>query len=100
MDYSFSPEGERFPLPKPEDYPKEFARLEALAAERRAEGKQNVVAVGVGFVGAVMAGVIADRVDAKPRSPGKLVIGGQRPSPRPDGKIPLPNRGIVPVSPD
>jgi len=97
MDYSFSPEGERFPLPKPEDYPKEFARLEALAAERRAEGKQIVVVVGVGFVGAVMAGVIADSVDANTGSPGKFVIGVQRPSPRSYWKIPLLNRGIVPV---
>ena len=97
MDYSLSPEGERFPLPKPEDYPKEFARLEALAAERRAEGKQIVVVVGVGFVGAVMAGVIADSVDANTGSPGKFVIGVQRPSPRSYWKIPLLNRGIVPV---
>ncbi len=97
MDYSFSPEGERFPLPKPEDYPKEFARLEALAAEQRAEGKQIVVVVGVGFVGAVMAGVIADSVDANTGSPGKFVIGVQRPSPRSYWKIPLLNRGIVPV---
>ena len=98
MEYSISPEGERFPLPAPSDYPKEFARLEAMAAAERAAGKQVVVVVGVGFVGAVMAGVIADSTDRKTHQPGKFVIGMQRPSTRSFWKIPLLNRGIAPVS--
>ena len=98
MDYSISPEGERFPLPTQEDYQGEFSRLEALVAAERAKGREIVVVVGVGFVGAVMAGVIADSVDRKTRQPGKFVIGMQRPSTRSYWKIPLLNRGVTPVT--
>ncbi|MEI6107293.1 MAG: UDP binding domain-containing protein [Opitutae bacterium] len=52
--------------------------------------------MGVGFVGAVMAGVIADSV-LKGGVPGKFVIAMQRPSTRSYWKIPLLNRGIAPV---
>ena len=93
---SVSPAGERFPLPEPADYAAEFERLSRLASEQRAKGRQIVVVVGVGFVGAVMAAVIADSVDEK-GNPGKFVIGMQRPSPRSFWKIPLLNRGVSPV---
>ncbi len=93
---SISPSGERFPLPTPEAYQAEFARLEKLAAEQRQLGREIVVVVGLGFVGAVMAAVVADSTDKKGRS-GKFVIGMQRPSPRSFWKIPLFNRGISPV---
>ena len=53
--------------------------------------------MGVGFVGAVMAGIVADAVDKKTGKPSKFVIGMQRPSPRSYWKIPLLNRGIAPV---
>jgi len=98
MAYSISPEGERFPLPSPEDYQKEFSRLQAMVADERAKGREIVVVVGVGFVGAVMAGVIADSADRKTRQPGKFVIGMQRPSTRSYWKIPLLNRGVTPVT--
>src|SRR5674536_79625 len=58
--YSVSPAGERFPLPEPEDDAREFQRVQALAADARAEGKEIVVVMGVGFVGAVMAAIVAD----------------------------------------
>ena len=93
---SLSPEGEIFPLPAPEDYAAEFERLSRLAAGQREKGREIVVVVGVGFVGAVMAAVVADSVDAQGR-PGKFVIGMQRPSPRSFWKIPLLNRGVSPV---
>ena len=57
---SVSPSGEAFPLPKPEDYAKEFKRLQKLVAAQRKEGREIVVVMGLGFVGAVMAGVVAD----------------------------------------
>ena len=94
---SVSPEGEAFPLPTEDDYAAEFERLKALAAEKRAEGKEIVVVMGVGFVGAVMAGVVADTVGEDGR-PGKFVIGMQRPSTRSYWKIPLLNRGVAPVT--
>jgi len=96
-EYSMSPSGEQFPIPKKEDYGPELERIKALAATARAEGKEVVVVMGVGFVGAVMAAIIADTVDKKTGRPSKLVIGCQRPSPRSFWKIPLLNRGISPV---
>ncbi len=96
-EYSVSPTGEKFELPKSSDYAGEFQRLEGLTRAARAEGKEIVVVMGVGFVGAVMAAIIADTVDKKTGKPGKFVIGCQRPSPRSYWKIPLLNRGQSPV---
>ncbi len=93
---SISPSGEHFPLPTREEYVAEFARLESLAAEQRKQGRQVVIVVGLGFVGAVMAAVVADATDKKGR-PNKFVIGVQRPSTRSYWKIPLLNRGVSPV---
>jgi UDP-N-acetyl-D-glucosamine dehydrogenase len=97
MEYSISPEGERFKIPDEEDYRKEYLRLEKLAKAHRKEGREIVVVMGLGFVGAVMAGVVADSTDKKTGKPEKFVIGMQRPSPRSFWKIPLFNRGISPV---
>lgn len=94
--YSVSPAGEKFAIPLPKEYAAEFKRVEALAAKARKEGKEVVVVMGVGFVGAVMAAIIADTRDAKGR-PSKFVIGCQRPSTRSYWKIPLLNRGEAPV---
>ncbi len=96
-DYSVSPAGERFPLPTQEDYAEELRRVESLAEAARGEGKEIVVVMGVGFVGAVMAAIIADTTDKKTGRPGKFVIGCQRPSVRSYWKIPLLNQGKSPV---
>ena len=93
MAYSVSPEGEKFKLPEEEDYKKEYQRLQKLARKHKAEGREVVVVMGLGFVGAVMAGVVADSVDKKTGKPNKFVIGMQRPSTRSYWKIPLFNRG-------
>jgi nucleotide sugar dehydrogenase len=93
---SISPEGERFTIPTEEDSASEFESISLLAEEQRAQGREVVVVVGLGFVGAVMAAVVADSVDEKGK-PGKFVIGMQRPSPRSFWKIPLFNRGVSPV---
>lgn len=93
---SVSPTGEKFPLPQPEDYKAEFSRLKKIVARQRKEGREIVVVVGVGFVGAVMAAVVADSTDKKGK-PGKFVIGMQRPSTRSYWKIHLLNRGLSPV---
>ncbi len=97
MEYSISPDGERFALPAEDDNLKEYDRLKELVEARREEGFEIVVVMGLGFVGAVMAGVVADSVDKKTGKPNKFVIGMQRPSPRSFWKIPLFNRGISPV---
>jgi len=94
---SISPEGEQFPLPKPDEYRLEFEKLVELTNQKRSEGKEIVVVVGLGFVGAVMAAVVADSRDKKTGKHNKFVIGMQRPSPRSYWKIPLLNRGQSPV---
>ncbi|MFZ3115599.1 MAG: UDP binding domain-containing protein [Syntrophales bacterium] len=114
---STAPSGEQFPLPTPQDEAAELARLQKLVADHRAQGHEIVVVLGVGFVGAVMAGIVADSVRKEigghdpnsqnsgsctpisglPGTSGKFVIGCQRPSPRSYWKIPLLNRGVAPV---
>ena len=95
--YSISPTGEKFQLPGQEGYSKEFERLEEVVKNQRALGREIVLVMGLGFVGAVMATVIADAIDEK-GNPTKFVIGMQRPSTRSFWKIPFLNRGISPVS--
>lgn len=97
MEYSISPDGEKFKIPEEYDYKEEYERLQKLVSSKREEGFEIVVVMGLGFVGAVMAGVIADSEDKSSRKPAKFVIGMQRPSPRSFWKIPLFNRGISPV---
>ena len=96
-EYSVSPAGEKFAIPQPEEYAAEFGRLEQLVTEARAEGKEIVVVMGVGFVGAVMAAIVADTNDKKTGKPSKFVIGCQRPSTRSYWKIPIVNKGLSPV---
>ncbi len=95
--YSVSPEGERFKLPEEGDYAEEYLKLERLVASKRAEGFEIVVVMGLGFVGAVMAAVVADSSDKRSGKPTRFVIGMQRPSSRSFWKIPLFNRGVSPV---
>ena len=97
MEYSISPDGEKFRIPEEKDYIEEYEKLEKLVKIRREEGFEIVVVMGLGFVGAVMAGVVADSVNIKTGKPDKFVIGMQRPSTRSFWKIPLFNRGISPV---
>jgi len=94
--YSVSPSGEKFPLPKTEDYKTEFENIKKRVKQERAKGREIVVVMGVGFVGAVMAAIVADTVDKKGK-PSKFVIGMQRPSVRSFWKIPMLNRGVSPV---
>ena len=93
---SVSPAGEKFPIPTKAEYAAEFGRVEKLVEAARGEGKEIVVVMGVGFVGAVMAAIVADTVDKKGKL-SKFVIGCQRPSPRSYWKIPMLNKGLSPV---
>jgi len=94
--FSISPSGEKFSLPEPEDYKVEFENLKKRIENERARNREIVVVMGIGFVGAVMAAIVADSVD-KQGQPTKFVIGMQRPSVRSFWKIPLLNRGMSPV---
>jgi len=95
-EYSISPDGEKFQLPDPDAYAREFERLTNIVHDQRDKGREIVVVMGVGFVGAVMAAVVADAEDEN-GNPIKFVIGMQRPSTRSYWKIPLLNRGLPPV---
>ncbi|MBM3434818.1 MAG: GDP-mannose dehydrogenase, partial [Bacteroidetes bacterium] len=94
--YAVSPQGESFPLPVKAEYAAEFKRIEKLAKKAKESGKEIVVVMGLGFVGVVMAAIVADTKDKKGRY-SKFVIGYQRPSVRSFWKIPLVNRGESPV---
>lgn len=94
--YSTGPDGEKFPIPTKNGYDKELIRIEKLVIQARKEKKEIVVVMGLGFVGAVMAAIVADTKD-KNGKPSKFVIGCQRPSPRSYWKIPIVNKGIAPV---
>jgi UDP-N-acetyl-D-glucosamine dehydrogenase len=96
-EYSLSPTGEKFQLPDQKDYLEELERLKMLVNSQRSLKREIVVVMGVGFVGAVMAAVVADAEDSKGNST-KFVIGMQRPSTRSFWKIPLLNRGLSPIS--
>ena len=94
--FSVSTSGENFPIPQKQDYTAEKERIRKLVESARGEGKEIVVVMGVGFVGAVMAAIVADTVDSSGK-PSKFVIGCQRPSQRSYWKIPMLNRGVSPV---
>ncbi len=95
LSYSVSPSGSKYALPSAEDYPKEFKKIKYLADEQKSLGREIVVVMGLGFVGAVMAAVIANAEDASGK-PSKFVIGVQRPSVRSFWKIKLINKGLPP----
>jgi len=77
--YSVSPAGEKFPIPEEDKYTAEFTRVASLVEEARNEGKEIIVVMGVGFVGAVMAAIIADTID-KPASPVSLLSAAKGPA--------------------
>ena len=87
---STAPDGREFPLPSEEEITQDLVKIEALAAEARERGDEIVVVMGMGFVGIVMAAIVAD-------VPGKFVIGCQRPSVRSFWKVPILNTGVSPL---
>jgi len=96
-EVSISPDGDMYELPSESDYEKEFQRLKTVVDEERRKGREVVVVMGLGFVGAVMAAVVADATDKKTGEPLKFVIGMQRPSVRSYWKIHYVQLGKPPV---
>jgi UDP-N-acetyl-D-glucosamine dehydrogenase len=88
---SVAPDGKAYPLPSEADAPAEFNRIKQAVIAAREKGLQIVVVQGQGFVGAVMAAIVADAKN-------KFVIGLQRPSPRSFWKIPMINTGVSPIA--
>jgi nucleotide sugar dehydrogenase len=93
--YSVSPGGQKFALPSEEQYSPEFSRINRLVEEQRALGREIVIVLGLGFVGAVMAAVIANAENDSGK-PSKFVIGVQRPSVRSFWKVGTINSGLSP----
>jgi len=87
---SYAPDGAAYVLPGPQESSEEIERVTRLASQARAKGMQVVVVQGLGFVGAIMASIVA-------HGQGKFVIGLQRPSVRSYWKIPLINSARTPV---
>jgi nucleotide sugar dehydrogenase len=94
--YSISPEGKKYRIPTEDEYFDEYQNIKEIVERERKNGREIVVVMGVGFVGIVMAAVVADSTDDNGDHK-KFVIGMQRPSVRSYWKIPLINKGISPV---
>lgn len=94
---SIAPDGKEYPLPSPEENEKERQILEQITNEQRAMGRKIVAVQGLGFVGCVMATVVADAEDASGK-PIYYVHGHQRASTRSFWKVPTINKGVPPVS--
>lgn len=94
---SIAPDGREYPLPTEEDNAKEREILLKITKEERAKGRKIVAVQGLGFVGCVMAAVVADATD-KDGKPIYYVHGHQRPSKRSFWKVPVINSGETPVS--
>jgi len=84
-------------MPSREASLKELEALRLRVDAERSAGREIVVVIGLGFVGTVMAAVVADAV-AKDGAPSKFVVCYQRPSLRSYWKIASLNRGESPVS--
>lgn len=97
LNVSIAPDGTEYPLPTVEDNEKERAILKQVTAEQRVKGRKIVAVQGLGFVGCVMATVVADAVDNN-GNPYYFVHGQQRTSKRSFWKVPMINKGIPPVS--
>ena len=96
---SINPDGIEFPIPKESDYDTEFTRVEKLVSGAQKSGQEIVVVMGIGFVGSVMAAIVADTVD-KNSNPSKFVIGLDLPAKESYWKISMINNGQSPVKAD
>ncbi|MEM4169614.1 MAG: GDP-mannose dehydrogenase, partial [Thermoproteota archaeon] len=76
-EYSVSPDGIKYKIPTREELKAELASISRIVEDQRARGREIVTVMGLGFVGAVMAAVVADAKDSP-----YFVLGYQRPSKR------------------
>jgi len=97
LKVSIAPDGKEYPFPTEAESEKERQNLVQITEAQRKLGKQIVAVQGLGFVGCVMATVVADATD-KDGKPHFFVHGHQRASKRSYWKVPTINAGIPPVS--
>ena len=96
-NFSLAPDGREFNLPNEEESRIEKEEVLKITAEQKALGRKIVTVQGMGFVGCVMAIVIADAEDENGKPP-YFVHGHQRASNRSFWKVPVINTGIPPVN--
>ncbi len=96
LNFSVSPDGEKFSLPTEAEGLKERDEILTITDLQRKLGRKIVTVQGMGFVGCVMAAVVADAENEK-GEPIYFVHGQQRASTRSYWKVPKINRGIPPV---
>jgi nucleotide sugar dehydrogenase len=94
---SIAPNGEEFVIPNDNENTVEKQVIQEITEKEIAKGRKIVAVQGLGFVGCVMATVVADAIDKK-GNPYYFVHGHQRASIRSFWKIPIINRGITPVN--
>jgi len=63
MSISVAPDGTEYSFPTQEEDKKEFEILKTISEKERKKGRKIVVVQGLGFVGSVMAAVVADAED-------------------------------------
>lgn len=96
MPISVAPDGKEFRFPTPEQDREEIQKLKTISENQRRLGRKIVVVQGMGFVGSVMAAVVADAED-KDGNPYYFVHGHDLVSRRSYWKIPVINSGKPPV---
>jgi nucleotide sugar dehydrogenase len=93
--YSVSPDHEEFELPDQEATLNEIKEIRNISSHQRGLRKKIIAIQGLGFVGSVMAAIVADcEIDG--RQP-YYVFGINKPTSRSFWKIPLINRGLSPL---
>ena len=94
---SIAPEGTKYNLPTEEESVLEKKKILEITEQQRKLGRKIVAVQGMGFVGCVMAIVVADAEDENGK-PIYYVHGHQRPSKRSFWKVPVINSGKPPIS--
>ncbi|MGI6198022.1 MAG: nucleotide sugar dehydrogenase [Candidatus Cloacimonadaceae bacterium] len=94
---SIAPDGKEYAIPTAEESAAERELLVKITEEQRQKGRKIVAVQGLGFVGCVMAAVVADATD-KDGNPYYFVHGHQRASKRSYWKVPVINTGVPPVA--
>ncbi|MCB5224678.1 MAG: nucleotide sugar dehydrogenase [Candidatus Syntrophosphaera sp.] len=97
LNVSQAPDGKKYNIPTEEQNALEREELIKITNEQRALGRKIVAVQGLGFVGCVMAAVVADAENEK-GEPIYFVHGHQRPSKRSYWKVPVINTGVPPVA--
>ena len=93
---SLSPQKEQFLIPNEEESKEEIIKIKEICENERQKGKEIIVIQGLGFVGAIMAAVVADC--EKNNNEPYFVLGVDLPREESYWKIPIINSGKSPFN--